>query len=594
VKQLLDYRSGDDAFRLSTEVENRTDQVQQIDHISAALFSEITPFAGDDAPGDLILHRFKSGWSSETRHLEQALEALELERAWIPYGLRVERFGQAGSKPTQLWMPWVGIEHRSQGVVWALQFEAAGSWQAEVLRCDDALSISIGEGDRQFANCQLTLAPGERLQSPAAWVTVCEGDVQDACARLLSGQKPLRPAAEEKELPIVFNEWCTTWGEPSHANMIAIADRLQGTPCRYVVMDAGWFRPQEDIPWADAQGDWEPSTELFPKGLCATCDAIRERGMIPGLWFEWEVAGADSRIFQKAERFLHRDGLPIEDGKRRFLDLRQEQNRVYLEERMLDQIEACNIGYIKIDYNGNTGGDVDGALSPGANLREHMREVLGIFERLKERFPDLVVENCASGGQRLTPAYGARSDMHSFSDAHTCPDIPVIAGNVLAVIPAAKSQIWAVLQADESLQRLSYSLAATFLGRMCLSGDIHHLEEGCWQFVQEGMAFYRKIWSIIQSGRSRRVGEWSSTMRRLRGWQAVVRTMPSGQTLVVIHCFGESPNDFAIPIPAGLHLVDSFGHAIPDCCVESDCLQVREASPWTGWVLHLKTGSPDV
>jgi alpha-galactosidase len=588
VKQMLDYRAQEDAFRLWTEVENLADHSQAIDHVSAALLSGISPFATDDAPGDLVLHRFRSGWSSEARHLEQPLESLELERAWTPHGMRVERFGQAGSKPSQLWMPWVGIEHRSQGVVWALHYEAVASWQAEVLRRDDAVSISIGEGDRLFANCQVSLAPGETLSTPAAWVTACAGDVQDACARLVSSQRPQRPAPEEKDLPIVFNEWCTTWGEPSHDNMVAIAERLQGTPCRYQVIDSGWFRPESGGMWSTSQGDWIPNAELFPQGLRATCEAIRERGLIPGLWFEFEVVGVEARVFNQAQRFLHRDGLPIRDGARRLLDLRQEENCRYLRERMFNLIRDCGIGYIKVDYNCNIGSDVDGPHSPGANLAEHMQQVVGIFKELKESFPNLVIENCASGGQRLTPAYGAISDMHSFSDAHTCPDIPVIAANVLSVIPAAQSQIWAVLNADASLQRLSYSLAATFLGRMCLSGDIHHLGEDAWRFVREGMAFYRKVWPVIKDGRSRRVGEWCANMRRLRGWQAVVRRATSGETLVVVHCFGNPPDTLAIPIPSGLEVMETFGHAIPECRIEGGQLQFRAVKEWTGWVVCLE------
>ncbi|HAR65719.1 MAG TPA: hypothetical protein DCR55_05835, partial [Lentisphaeria bacterium] len=587
VKQMLEYKAHEEAFRLWTEVENLADSPQAIDHVSSALLSGITPFAADDAPEDLVLHRFKSGWSSEARHLEQPLERLELERAWAPHGLRVERFGQAGSKPTQLWMPWVGIEHRSRGVVWALHYEAVASWQAEVLRRDDAVSISIGEGDRQFANWSTALAPGERLSTPAAWVTVCAGDVQEACARLLASQGPMQPAAEEEGLPIIFNEWCTTWGEPSHDNMVAIADRLQGNPCHYQVMDAGWFRPDRGGVWSTSQGDWIPNQALFPAGLKATCEAIRERGLIPGIWFEFEVVGSDAELFAHTDRFLHRDGLPIQDGARRLLDLRQEQNRGYLQERMVNLIRDCGIGYIKVDCNCNTGGDVDGPHAPGANLAEHMQQVVAIFQTLKKQRPELVIENCASGGQRLTPAYGAISDMHSFSDAHTCADIPVIAANVLSVIPAAQSQIWAVLNPDESPQRLSYSLAATFLGRMCLSGDIHHLREPAWRIAQEAMAFYRTVWPVIKTGRSRRLGEWSTTMRRLRGWQAVVRRTPSGETLVVVHCFAKPPETLEIPIPTGLSVIATFGHAVPVCEIEDGILRYHTVPEWTGWCLYL-------
>ena len=587
VKQCLLYRAGDNAFKLWTELHNTTTQPQTIDHVSSALLSGITPFAADDAPGDLFLHRFQAGWSSEGRHLQQQLEDLELERAWVPHGLRVERFGQAGSKPTQRWMPWVGIEQRSQGVIWALHYEAVGSWQAEVLRRDDALSISIGEGDRLFANHQIILEPADTRTMPAAWVTVCQGDVQDTCARLTACQKTASPSSLDADLPIIFNEWCTTWGEPSHDNMVAIADRLQGTPCRYQVIDAGWYRPESGADWSKAQGDWLPNLHLFPHGMKATCDAIRKRGLIPGLWFEFEVAGKESRLFNKSGLFLHRDGLPIQDGMRRFLDLRQQENRHYLQERMFGLIEECGIGYIKVDYNGNTGSDVDGPNSPGANLASHMQQVVGIFKELKEQFPDLIIENCASGGQRLTPAYTTISDMHSFSDAHTCVDIPVIAGNVLSVIPASQSQIWAVLEADESLQRLSYSLAATFLGRMCLSGDIHHLSDEAWSLAQEAMDFYRQVWPIINEGNSRRFGQWSPSMRKLRGWQAVVREGANGEQLVVVHAFGEAPAQLDVPIKPNVALKGTFGHELPEIRIENEKLILSHMQPWSGCVLWL-------
>ena len=588
VKQCLLYRKGEEAFKLWTELQNSSADTQRIDHVSSALLSGITPFAVDDAPGDLFLHRFLAGWSSEGRHLEQLLEDLELERAWAPHGLRVERFGQVGSKPTQRWMPWVGIEHRSQGVLWALHYGAMGSWQAEVLRRDDALSISIGEGDRQFANRRIVLQPGEATAMPAAWVTVCRGDVQKACARLTAGQATECPSPADAELPIIFNEWCTTWGTPSHDNMVAIVERLAGTPCRYQVIDAGWYRPESGAEWSLSQGDWLPSSQLFPKGLKVTCDAIRERGLIPGLWFEFEVAGKESRLFDKSELFLHRDGLPIQDGLRRFLDLGKEDNRRRLQERMFGLIEGCGIGYIKVDCNGNTGGDIDGPDSPGTNLADHMQQVVGIFKELKERFPELVIENCASGGQRLTPAYTAISDMHSFSDAHTCVDIPVIAANVLSQVPASQSQIWAVLNADESLQRLSYSLAATFLGRMCLSGDIHHLSDEAWQLTREAMDFYRQVWPIIKEGRSRRFGQWSPSMRRLRGWQAVVREGANGDQLVVVHAFGDAPPRIELPVASSILTVKGiFGHDMPEPRIENRKLIMSRVRPWSGCVLWL-------
>ena len=83
----------------------------------------------------------------------------------------------------------------------------------------------------------------------------------------------------------------------------------------------------------------------------------------------------------------------------------------------------------------------------------------------------------------------AVSDMASFSDAHECAEIPIIAAALHRVILPAQSQIWAVLQASDSIRRINYSLINTFLGVMCLSGDVIHLSEEQWRKTEEGMAF---------------------------------------------------------------------------------------------------------
>ena len=32
----------------------------------------------------------------------------------------------------------------------------------------------------------------------------------------------------EQDLPIIFNEYCTTWGCPSHENILKILDAIRG------------------------------------------------------------------------------------------------------------------------------------------------------------------------------------------------------------------------------------------------------------------------------------------------------------------------------------------------------------------------------
>ena len=94
----------------------------------------------------------------------------------------------------------------------------------------------------------------------------------------------------DKDMAIIFNEWATSWGEPSHNNVLDCARRLEGTPVKYLVMDAGWYKPVDNN-WNNAHGDWQPCKEIFPEGMKNTAQTIRQYGLIPGIWFEFETCG---------------------------------------------------------------------------------------------------------------------------------------------------------------------------------------------------------------------------------------------------------------------------------------------------------------
>ena len=140
------------------------------------------------------------------------------------------------------------------------------SWQMEVYRKDDGAAISGGLADYEFGHWAKTVRPDESFRTPAATLTVCKCDtIDEASDRLVSAMR-VPDIASEQELPILFNEYCTTWGCPSHENIANILSAIQDKGISYFVIDAGWYKP-EGIPWENALGDWRVSKELFPEGL---------------------------------------------------------------------------------------------------------------------------------------------------------------------------------------------------------------------------------------------------------------------------------------------------------------------------------------
>jgi alpha-galactosidase len=228
--------------------------------------------------------------------------------------------------------------------------------------------------------------------------------------------------------------------------------------------------------------------------------------------------------------------------------MRKEEVHAHLEQRVVKLLQDGGFQYVKIDYNDCIGMGCDDPDSLGEGLRQSLQGSLRFFRRMREAVPGLAIENCASGGHRLEPSLMAVSDMASFSDAHECPEIPIIAANLHRLILPGQSQIWAVMRADDSLRRLNYSLVNTFLGVMCLSGDVDGLSPAHWQKVDEGIAFFKAVRHIIRDGISAFHGEFSEAWRKPEGWQAVCRSLP-GETLSVIHTFGgEHPAQVRLPV----------------------------------------------
>jgi alpha-galactosidase len=607
-EQRLSWHSGERALRVNSIFHNRSEQPLTLEMLASFSLGGLTPFASDDAPGRLYLHRFRSAWSAEGRHECRLAEEMGLEPSWSHHGVRVERFGQVGSLPVRGFFPWAGVEDRQAGVMWGAQLAIPASWQMEFYRRDDFLSFSGGLADREFGHWWKTVAPGEQFASPVAYLSCVQGDAEtsfpetsfpdDLCARLVEMQLPAAEAApvSENDLPVICNEWCTSWGNPRHADLVAMAERLQGSGVKYLVIDAGWYKGDAaehgQSVWHLAQGDWIANSQLFPLGLAATAQALRERGLIPGIWFEMEVCGEQSpRFAGDIPHFLQRDGVPVTASGRRFWDFRQAWVIDYLSQKVIEQLRENGFGYIKVDYNETIGLGCDGAESPGEGLRQHMAGVQRFFRKMRAELPELVIENCASGGHRLEPSMMALSSMASFSDAHETRDIPVIAANLQRLILPRQSQIWAVLHATDTMQRLAYLLTAGFLGRLCISGEITSLTEDQWALVKEAIRFYAQVAPAIARGTSRLFQAIGPSWQHLQGAQAVMRVARDGQlALLVTHSFGAPlPAEIRVPLPGtGWQVAGCFppSGALPQ--VEGSELHYRPSKEWEGSAIYLR------
>lgn len=588
LRHVVRARAADAFCLVHVECINTSSEPLTLEYLPSFSLGGITPFHAGEAPEQLFAHRMRTSWSAEGRHEVQALEALGMERAWVGVGRRIERFGQVGSLPVRGFFPWVALEDRVVGAWWGAQLHAPGSWHLEIARWRDRVTLSGGLPCRDFGDWWKTIAPRASFSTPTAILATAQGDLDDLCHALTSAQVPAaeqQPEAEQ-ELPMVFNEWCTSWGKPNQQNIEALAARLAETPTRYLVIDDGWAARPEGH-GIQSNGDWVVDKVKFPEGLGAAAEGIRRHGMVPGIWFEWEVANKGSASYEREELHLRRNGVVVQVGNRHFLDLRKPVVIDHLMQKLVARLRDDGFGYLKIDYNDTLPSGVDGAESPGEGLRQHLEAVQDFMRRLRRDVPGLVIENCSSGGHRLEPSFMAICAMGSFSDAHETVAIPIIAANLHRLILPRQSQIWCVLHASDSIQRMRYGLSATMLGRMALSGDFHALSEAQIDEVKHAQQFYASVTPIIRDGRSRVVRDMGLSWNEPRGWQAVVRHTADA-ALVVVHAFaGPLPERIQISLPPGSwRMAATYSDA--EAYVEASSLYVHIPDDFSGSALLLR------
>ncbi|PTY00958.1 alpha-galactosidase [Verrucomicrobia bacterium LW23] len=598
----LHYTPGEPGVRSSTEFVNESKDALSLELLTSFALNGLTPFEAGSATPHLTFHRFRSWWSLEGRQDSAGLEVLHMERSWGGFGLFSERFGQVGTMPVRRWFPFAAVEDTTHGVVWAAQLAWAGSWQMELMRKGDRVTLCGGLADREFGHWVKHIQPGESFHTPEALLTVVAGTLDDACQALTTMQRgalEISAPPVEAGLPICFNEWCTSWGNPTHDNVLAIARRLQGCGVRYIVIDDGWaVRPPDAL--LQSNGDWIVDESKFPGGLKHTCDALRSMGYIPGIWFEFEVINPGATVWNETTHMVQRDGRPLQVGSRRFWDFTDPWVHNYLLEKVIRLLKENGIGYLKVDYNDNLGIGCDCADSLGEGLRRHVEGVQRFFHLLRREIPDLVIENCSSGGHRLEPSMQALASMGSFSDAHEPIIIPIVARNLQRLILPQQSLIWAVLHPSDDEPRLIFSLAATFLGRMCLSGEIHDLHPWQLDALRQATALYTKAGPIVSRGTSQFYGTPDNSYVDPLGWQAIVRTWEN-KALVVAHSFNqksESAGDddgklttLSIPLPfSDARITDSLAPQFASASVQKGQFTFRLPPGCQGGVWLMQTG----
>lgn len=531
-----------------TELENRGDNVI-VEALPSFNMARISPFERFDDPNDIVIHRLLSNWSGEGKLYSVSAADIAFEASWSSLGVRTMRISQTGTMPARGYLPFISVEDKKNGVCWAAETEAPASWTIEAVFRNNAISVGGGRGDFLSAHWRKTLKTGETEKTNKAYLTVTKGSLENAAARLARHFDDTDEIKDvERDLPVLYNEYCYTWGKPEAKTLETMLPEIAALGCKYFVIDDGWFyNVYNDKRYVI--GDWNVNKEYYPEGLKAFADKVRSYGMIPGVWYEFEGVSEHSDVYRDhPDWLLTRDGKIINNGGRAFLDFRKEEVLNYLREKVIKNLVNCGIGYMKVDYNSNAGFGADGAESYGEAIRQHIDAVLAFFEEIKRSVPSLVLEICSSGGMRHEPRFLSLGDMCSFSDAHENAGGVPVAMNLHRFIPPRKLQIWATIRDDYNADDVKFTVAKAMLGRICFSGNLGNKPQKIIDILKESVSFYEKLKPTIANGETITIENGGiSTYLFTKGSPYLVRRSADGKKKIVYAFAIDSENhDFSI------------------------------------------------
>jgi alpha-galactosidase len=312
--------------------------------------------------------------------------------------------------------------HRADGALLRGCAVWSGNWVFRFERQHDGgYVLTGGLHDEGFGK---VLQPGAGVDAPPVAVTFGLDHGADTAALDLAraARRHWAPRAPAADFPLV--EWNHWWPYEDHSideqTFQANADVAAELGVEVCTLDAGWFgSPDATATWWELRGDWDVVNEArFPNGIAALADYVHDRGMRFGVWCEIEALGPKATLAARRPDFpALREGAPL-----RYVCLGNPAAAEWAYQT-LNGLARAGADWIKLDFNLDPGlgcDRTDHGHGAGDGLFDHYNAYYRVLERVRGAHPDLVLENCSSGGLRVDLGILRQTHLTFLSD----PDWP--------------------------------------------------------------------------------------------------------------------------------------------------------------------------
>ena len=250
------------------------------------------------------------------------------------------------------------------------------------------------------------LSKGESFLTPEAVMTYSSMGYNGMSGQMhgFVSKHILRGPWKDRLRPVLLNSWEASYFKISESKLLRLARKARSVGIELFVMDDGWFGERNDD--TSSLGDWYPNKKKLPHGIKGICDKVRKLGLEFGIWVEPEMVNRNSELYRAhPEWAMEIPGKKHSEGRNQMvLDLSNKDVQDYLIKAMSDVFSSADISYVKWDMNRNFSDIFSKALPSDRQGEVCHRYMLGLYRVMREltwKFPEILFEGCASGGNRF-------------------------------------------------------------------------------------------------------------------------------------------------------------------------------------------------
>lgn len=311
--------------------------------------------------------------------------------------------------------PFCLLENKAKGTAYAIQMAYSGGYRFSF----DFMGTGNDKAGHLAYVCELegtnpirVIDAGETVVSPEVIISMVNGDADMA---IQAQHEHIRKAVMMRP----HGEGCYTetacGGNIESMKAGALRAKQNGFDIVYV--DAGWYFP-EGLDALGCTGKWEPDSTRFPNGIRELTDYCHSIGIKFGLWMEPERIGSLCEKWSDEEKAkclnTYYDRIPgaypgrdkdgnLTTGRGGCYDLSRPEVAEYIENEICKMIDMSGIDMFRLDFNTSYYAPVSYNMKDGwlesADMR-YCENFAAMFGRIREKYPDVIFENCASGGGR--------------------------------------------------------------------------------------------------------------------------------------------------------------------------------------------------